>query len=115
MFDVALKSAGAQVVLATSSDDKYPPENIIDGDSETFWTTTGLFPQEFVIKFTSMMNMSKVELASCNEINSHDGQLQSEEINLGNIQAQHLRVVIDSAYDHFAAVYRLHVDGTAAH
>lgn len=31
MFDVALKSAGAQVVLATSSDDKYPPENIIDG------------------------------------------------------------------------------------
>ncbi|XP_063410633.1 intraflagellar transport protein 25 homolog [Mytilus trossulus] len=138
MFDVALKSAGAQVVLATSSDDKYPPENIIDGDSETFWTTTGLFPQEFVIKFTSMMNMSKVELASCNvrrlileksmdseplnfepikeiEMNSHDGQLQSEEINLGNVQAQHLRVVIDSAYDHFAAVYRLHVDGTAAH
>ncbi|VDH90527.1 heat shock protein beta-11 [Mytilus galloprovincialis] len=107
-------------------------------DSETFWTTTGLFPQEFVIKFTSMMNMSKVELASCNvrrlilekstdseplnfepikeiEMNSHDGQLQSEEINLGNVQAQHLRVVIDSAYDHFAAVYRLHVDGTAAH
>lgn len=31
MFDVALKSAGAQVVLATSSDDKFPPENIIDG------------------------------------------------------------------------------------
>jgi heat shock protein beta-11 len=31
MFDVALKSAGAQVVLATSSDDRFPPENIIDG------------------------------------------------------------------------------------
>lgn len=31
MFDVALKSAGAQVVLATSSDGNHPPENIIDG------------------------------------------------------------------------------------
>lgn len=31
MIDVALKSAGAQVVLATSSDDRFPPENIIDG------------------------------------------------------------------------------------
>ena len=36
MFDVALKSAGAQVVLATSSDDKYPPENIIDGYNLNF-------------------------------------------------------------------------------
>ena len=31
MFDVALGSAGAQVVLASSSDENYPPENIIDG------------------------------------------------------------------------------------
>jgi hypothetical protein len=31
MFDLALKSAGAQVVLATSSDGNHPPENIIDG------------------------------------------------------------------------------------
>ena len=31
MFDVALRSAGASVVIATSSDDKFPPDNIIDG------------------------------------------------------------------------------------
>jgi hypothetical protein len=47
-------------------------------------------------------------------LKSGDGHLQSEEINISNVQAQHLRVIIDSAYDHFAAVYRLHVDGTAA-
>ena len=31
MFDVALSSAGAQVVLATSNDENHPPEHIIDG------------------------------------------------------------------------------------
>ena len=31
MFDVALSSAGAQVVLVTSSHEQYPPENMIDG------------------------------------------------------------------------------------
>lgn len=31
MFDVALSSAGATVALATSYDENYPPENIIDG------------------------------------------------------------------------------------
>ena len=31
MFDVALSSAGATIALATSYDENYPPENIIDG------------------------------------------------------------------------------------
>ena len=31
MFDVALSSAGASIALATSFDENYPPENIIDG------------------------------------------------------------------------------------
>ena len=31
MFDVALASAGAQVTVATSSDESCPPENMIDG------------------------------------------------------------------------------------
>jgi len=31
MFDVALSKAGATIALATSFDEDYPPENIIDG------------------------------------------------------------------------------------
>jgi len=31
MFDVALSSAGAHIAMATSSDDEYPPENMLDG------------------------------------------------------------------------------------
>lgn len=31
MFDVALSKAGAHISMATSSDDDYPPENMLDG------------------------------------------------------------------------------------
>ncbi|XP_077850244.1 intraflagellar transport protein 25 homolog isoform X4 [Macaca mulatta] len=50
-IDLCLSSEGSEVILATSSDEKHPPENIIDGNPETFWTTTGMFPQEFIICF----------------------------------------------------------------
>ncbi|KAK3089811.1 hypothetical protein FSP39_006708 [Pinctada imbricata] len=138
MFDVALKSAGASVVLASSSDEKYPPENIIDGNSDTFWSSTGLFPQEVVITYTSMMRMSRIEIACYNvknvmfqyskdieplnfqdlfekELDSTDGQLQLEEFPVNNVEAQHLRVVIESGHDHFVSIHKLTVNGTAIH
>jgi len=31
MFNVAQSQAGASIVMATSSDENYPPDNIIDG------------------------------------------------------------------------------------
>nr|XP_020655302.1 intraflagellar transport protein 25 homolog isoform X2 [Pogona vitticeps] len=60
--DPCLRSEGADVILATSSDEKYPPENIIDGRSETFWTTTGMFPQEFIISFPKCVTISKLTI-----------------------------------------------------
>jgi len=66
MFDVALSSAGAHVALATSSDDKHPPENMIDGNAETFWCSTGMFPQEVVIKFQTLMRITNVNISSYN-------------------------------------------------
>ena len=43
--------------------------------------------------------------------------MQKEEFDLkhANKTAQHLRFTVLSAYDHFVAVYRVHVDGTAVH
>uniref|UniRef100_A0A8C0IUM8 DOC domain-containing protein n=1 Tax=Chelonoidis abingdonii TaxID=106734 RepID=A0A8C0IUM8_CHEAB len=60
--DLCLSSQGSEVVLATSNDEKYPPENIIDGSSETFWTTTGMFPQEFIISFHKCVKISKLTI-----------------------------------------------------
>ncbi|CAM4539410.1 unnamed protein product [Leuciscus chuanchicus] len=66
MLDAALSSYGAQVVLAISSDENHPPENIIDGKTETFWISTGMFPQEFIIRFPDNMNIITVSIHSYN-------------------------------------------------
>ncbi|XP_064625367.1 intraflagellar transport protein 25 homolog [Lineus longissimus] len=138
MFDVALGDAGAQVVLVTASDERFPPENIIDGKSDTFWSTTGMFPQEFVISFTSLMNINSIKIESYNvnkmfversvqnepvdfeplderEVDATDSQLQIEEVRLQSTTAQHLKFVINSGHNHFVSVHRVHVDGTAVH
>lgn len=88
MFNVALASSGAQISLATSSDEKHQPENIIDGwdnsktwnwrelwfykfenkiirNPNTFWATTGLFPQELIVSFQGLMNISSVKIECC--------------------------------------------------
>ena len=50
------------------------------------------------------------------ELTQTDGQLQIEEIDMRpNTEAQHLRFVIESGYDHFVSVHKLHVDGHAVH
>ena len=66
MFDIGLSSAGTSVSLASSADPKYPPEHIIDGKSDTFWLTTGMYPQEFVVTFASSMNINNVKLTCHN-------------------------------------------------
>ncbi|XP_071073532.1 intraflagellar transport protein 25 homolog isoform X2 [Dasypus novemcinctus] len=62
--DLCLSSEGAEVILATSSDEKHPPENIIDGNPETFWTTTGMFPQEFILCFHKHVRIEKLVIQS---------------------------------------------------
>ncbi|XP_070602070.1 intraflagellar transport protein 25 homolog isoform X2 [Erythrolamprus reginae] len=65
LTNYCLSSEGADVILATSSDEMYPAENIIDGRSETFWTTTGMFPQEFIISFHKCVTISKLTIQCC--------------------------------------------------
>merc|ERR1711893_193836 len=138
MFDVALTSAGSHICLATSCDENYPPEHIIDGKTDTFWASTGLFPQEFVVSFASLMNLNTIKIECGNvrkllfersvqneptdfepiqekELEQVEGQWQMEEIPVSNMTAQHLRVTIKGAHDHFIAVHAMHVDGSAVH
>ncbi|ELT90101.1 hypothetical protein CAPTEDRAFT_17698 [Capitella teleta] len=138
MFDVALSAAGAQISFATSCDENFPPEHIIDGKDDTFWSSTGLFPQEFVVTFASLMNINTIKIECSNvrklliersvqnepddfepveqkDMENSDGQWQSEEISVSNMTAVHLKFTVMAAYDHFVAVHRLHVDGNAVH
>ncbi|EDV23472.1 Intraflagellar transport protein 25-like protein [Trichoplax sp. H2] len=135
MANLALSSAGVSVILATSSDDGFPPENMIDGDPQTFWVTTGLYPQEFIVSFPAKVNADTVSIQGVNiktleiykGINSKPTdfeQICSKEIErkenenvTENIQVNspitHLKIIITNGYDHFVAISSVAVTGSA--
>ncbi|XP_004273873.2 intraflagellar transport protein 25 homolog isoform X2 [Orcinus orca] len=135
-IDVCLSSEGTEVILATSSDEKHPPENIIDGNPETFWTTTGMFPQEFIICFHKHVRIERLLIQSYfvrtlriekstskepvdfeqwieRDLVHTEGQLQNEEIMVHDGHATYLRFIIVSAFDHFASVHSVSAEGIA--
>ena len=55
----------AEVLLTTSNDERYPGYNMVDGDEKTFWSTTGMYPQEVLIGFKdATVTLSKLKTAS---------------------------------------------------
>ncbi|KAH9515281.1 Heat shock protein beta-11 [Bulinus truncatus] len=111
---------------------------MIDGNAETFWSTTGMFPQEVIIRFQSLMKITNVHICSYNVkkirleisegtdttkfdmlaekiLEETDSQLQQEEIQIGEKRAQSLRLIIDAAYDHFVSIHKVVVSGQAVH
>lgn len=99
MIDSSFRSSDKQVVLVSSSDENHPPENIIDGsvlllstttptilttllefktkscfllpprNTNTFWMSTGMFPQEFIIRFAETTGITAVTVDSYNGMN----------------------------------------------
>ncbi|XP_056275654.1 intraflagellar transport protein 25 homolog [Pseudoliparis swirei] len=135
MIDSSLSSAGAKVVVASSSDENHPPENITDGNTNTCWMSTGMFPQEVIIRFADSTHVSAVTVDSYNvkhlkieknssqnvsefepvteqEFKQTEGHLQSNTILLNGSNATHLRFIITSGYDHFVSVHRVSVQTT---
>ncbi|XP_066509760.1 intraflagellar transport protein 25 homolog [Hoplias malabaricus] len=132
MINTALNAFGAQVVLASSNDEAHPPENITDGKTETFWLSTGMFPQEFIIRFPDNMKVSLISVHSFNvkglriekntlevaekfevvaekEFEQTENSLQTNDIPLDGSTATHLRFLITSGYDHFVSVHKVGV------
>ncbi|XP_043555568.1 intraflagellar transport protein 25 homolog isoform X1 [Chiloscyllium plagiosum] len=132
--DFGLMVAGTQVVLAASGDEKHPPENILDGNTETFWITTGMFPQEFILSFANLIKISSMKIHCYNvrslgiersiagepvdfepmtntELERSEEQLQVEEFTQDGTRATHLRFVIKSGFDHFVSVHKVTVEG----
>ncbi|CAL8346900.1 unnamed protein product [Lota lota] len=132
MTSTSLRSLGAKVVLASSSDEAQPPQNIIDGNTDTFWMSTGMFPQEFIIRLAESTGIDLVTIDSYNvkslkiekntldtfsdfqlvaetEFELTEGQLQSNAISLKGTTASHLRFIITSGYDHVVSVHRVSI------
>ncbi|KAJ8391683.1 hypothetical protein AAFF_G00086330 [Aldrovandia affinis] len=134
MIDAALISSGTQVILSASSDENYPPEHVIDGKAETFWISTGMFPQEFILRFADTLKITLVTIHSYNvknlkmekstssdatefegiaekEFEHTEGHLQANDFSLSGTTATHLRFIITSGYDHFVSVHKVTVEG----
>nr|XP_023405332.1 intraflagellar transport protein 25 homolog isoform X2 [Loxodonta africana] len=103
---------------------------------ETFWTTTGIFPQEFIICFHKHVRIEKLVIQSYfvrtlriekstskepvdfeqwieRDLVHTEGQLQNEEIMARDGYATYLRFIIVSAFDHFASVHSVSAEGIA--
>ncbi|TNN20285.1 Intraflagellar transport protein 25 [Schistosoma japonicum] len=118
------------ISLATSYDENYPPDNVLDKNESSFWMTTGIFPQILVVSLVQPKKIKKIRILSCDikilrvETSSHaevdnfileseitlphsDGQLQITELPVKNAHLRHLRLNIRSGYNHFVAVYKV--------
>lgn len=119
-----------RVVMATCSDERHPPEHALDEDDATFWVTTGMYPQEIVVRLdqarevnrlrTLTTNVRKLALECCDgptpekfrpvfevELPEKDGRPQTETHQFSAKGATFLKLTIASGWGHFASVHRV--------
>ena len=51
-----------EVIFSSSYDEKHPPENIFDNNKKTFFSSTGMFPQEICVQFEPFKIVNNVSL-----------------------------------------------------
>ena len=137
--NLALDSAGAEVVAVTCFDPARPKDNMIDGDLGTFWSTTGLFPQEVVVKLSGESHVTSIETVTTNaqlidvkytdtvaatewdhmcsiELGDRGGselQYGLEDAPDGGVRATFIKFIIRKGWDDFVTVHKLTVSGEA--
>lgn len=135
MKDYARQESGSSIIMASCMDDRYPAENMLDGKDNTFWITTGMFPQEFVVAMAKPVQVSQIVVLALNvkklsvercetdspssfekvfevDLQNREGRLQTERHQV-NIKAKFLKFTLLSGYAEFATVNRVSVVGEA--
>jgi heat shock protein beta-11 len=134
-MDCGTAAAGASIMMATSNDPDHPASCIIDGARDTFWLSTGMFPQEIVVALPAKVGVTRVGL-TCKNVGrvtvqrseeptpktfsdmasvaceAKRGDLQTEAITLHGEQARYLKFVIHDGHDDFVAVHSISVQGS---
>jgi len=121
-----------KALMATSLDYRHGIENIVDGRINTFWISTGLFPQEVIIALSTSvllktvtlttMKVSHVILEASNTNIKEFKTINSQEIQDGTIQttsfsippgtkARYLKFIFKKGYADFITVHKLNVTG----
>nr|KAJ3421988.1 Heat shock protein beta-11 [Polyrhizophydium stewartii] len=110
--NMALASSGARIAMATSEHPKHPPELVLDGNLKTFWMSTGLFPQEFVVTFPTQITVSKIIVSSMKAMEDTDNVIQTLSLAPKEpVVARHLRFEIARGFGPFVSVHRVVVYG----
>lgn len=53
-----------RVVSASSNDEQFPPQNVLNIKNNNFWLTTGIFPQCLIISLEAKVKLSTFKLVS---------------------------------------------------
>lgn len=64
--DAASREAGGRVFMVSSLDDAHPADNVIDGNEQTYWLSTGLYPQEIILELGRPSRVAGVQLSATN-------------------------------------------------
>ncbi|EUB64639.1 Intraflagellar transport protein 25 -like protein [Echinococcus granulosus] len=117
------------VISATSNDEQFPAENVLNIKDNNFWLTTGIFPQCLIISLDSKTILNSLKLVSAciksftvetapddtanyqttveMNVDSGNNQVQITKCPLNGALCKQIKLSILSAYDHFAAVYKI--------
>ena len=123
----------AKLILATSYDPNFPPENVLSPSNKEFWITTGLFPQELLFQLKSpstpirlglvTTNVRQVIVEGCegshlgtfsrigeNEFGSNSGGIQSESVDINAPRPiNFLKIIFLSGWDEFISVHSVKI------
>ncbi|KAI8609244.1 hypothetical protein BC830DRAFT_1151534 [Chytriomyces sp. MP71] len=130
-----------RVSMVTSGDPRFPAEHMLDGTTKSFWISTGLFPQEFIISLPGPHVIKKITLWSMKAAewtisrSSSDKPFDFDEIYSEDIEdtpdqtlqitsfsvsysdahraaaAKHLKFTLRRGYNDFVAVHRIVIMG----
>jgi len=139
MPDLVARQKGGKVLMATCLDPSHHWDNVLDPSTQTFWMSTGLYPQEILLALGKTGRISSVVLTSTNvrdvrvescsedqatnfqpigqdEIPDAQGTLQERDIQCSpqNNGSEYCKLVISSGWHDFCSIHRIVVEGESA-
>ncbi|KAK3873755.1 hypothetical protein Pcinc_021262 [Petrolisthes cinctipes] len=133
---VAATMVEGKVVFSTSHDPTFPPTAILDGRNDTYWASSGLYPQVVVVSLPTITSVTSLDLLAYNvrkvvvarsvknqptdfedvierELPHDEGKLQNSVLSSEPMTASHLKITIVEGHDHFCSVHKVTVVGSA--
>jgi heat shock protein beta-11 len=128
---------GVEVTSSTGHSASHPPSAVADGNSRTFWTSTGMYPQELTIALASVSDIKKIEImgmgirnmevltgdaltSSSNweiidkkRVDDADGELQRLTPDVpNNIKSGFVKIKIITGWSDIISIFKISITGT---